>query len=323
MVTNQLQFLSYFAGCTERIDLGTMVVVLPWHQPIRVAEDIALLDQLMGDRRIVLGFGRGAGRREFAGYGVQMAESRGRFLETLEIIKRALGGVRFSFEGEYYTIPETEIRPRCKDPEKLFREMRMAWGSPSSIAVGAAVGLKPMLVPQRPWTAYVPELASYNKLTREAGFSPAGPILCLWMYCAESEDAAAQGAHRYLAEYADSAVRNYELLGTHWDGVPTYENYAAIAQKNRTKTALEVVGDSADLRASNHVWGTPAQCVAKIEHLVQLTGAEEIVLVPMFASMPYEVADASMRLFAKEALPQVHALAAGPLIDEGLAAGVA
>src|SRR5580658_4985631 len=66
MVTNPLQYLTYFAGCTEKVDLGTMVIVLPWHQPIRVAEDIAMLDQLIGDRRIVLGFGRGAGRREFA-----------------------------------------------------------------------------------------------------------------------------------------------------------------------------------------------------------------------------------------------------------------
>jgi alkanesulfonate monooxygenase SsuD/methylene tetrahydromethanopterin reductase-like flavin-dependent oxidoreductase (luciferase family) len=319
MVPNPLQFLTYFAGCTERIELGTMVVVLPWHQPLRVAEDIAMLDHLMGDRRIVLGFGRGAGRREFESYSAKMAESRPRFLETLEIIRRALTG-RFSFDGEFFSIPETEIRPRCKDPQKLFRDMRMAWGSPGSIPVGAEAGLKPMLVPQRPWSAYVPELAQYNKLTREAGFAAAGPIICLWMYCAETEEKAAEGARRYLTEYADSAVRNYELLGHHWDGVPTYENYAAVAAQSRKKTALEVVGDSAELRASNHCWGTPDQCVAKIEHLVELTGAEEVVLVPMFASMSYETANASMRLFAKEALPRVHALQPGRPVDEGLSA---
>jgi len=321
MVTNPLQFLTYFAGCTEKVDLGTMVVVLPWHQPIRLAEDIAMLDQFIGDRRIVLGFGRGAGRREFAGYDVNMAESRPRFLETLEVIRRALAGGRFSFEGQFFKIPETEIRPSCKDPEKLFRDMRMAWGSPGSIPVGATAGLKPMMVPQRPWEAYVPELAQYNKLSREAGFKPAGPILCFWMYCAETSEKGHDGARRYLAEYADSATRNYELLGTHWEGVPSYESYAAgsAAMRSAAKSLEEVIRDSAALRQSNHVWGTPDECMTKIEHVVNLTGAEEVVLVPMFASMSYQEARASMRLFAKEALPRVHALQAGRLVDEKLA----
>ena len=47
MVTNPLQFLTYFAGCTEKIDLGTMVIVLPWHQPLRVAESIVMLEQFL------------------------------------------------------------------------------------------------------------------------------------------------------------------------------------------------------------------------------------------------------------------------------------
>ena len=65
MVPNSLQFLTYMAGRTERVDFGTMVVVLPWHDPIRVAEEIAMLDILAGGRRLTLGFGRGAGRVEF------------------------------------------------------------------------------------------------------------------------------------------------------------------------------------------------------------------------------------------------------------------
>ena len=90
MVPNPLQFLTYMAGRTERVDFGTMVVVLPWHDPIRVAEEIAMLDLLAQGRRVTLGFGRGAGKVEFEGFRTPMGESRERFLESLEIVRRAL-----------------------------------------------------------------------------------------------------------------------------------------------------------------------------------------------------------------------------------------
>ena len=72
MMPDLLQFLSYMAGRTQRIQLGSMVVVLPWHDPIRVAEEIALLDHLSGGR-FILGIGRGAGRVEFDGFRVPMS----------------------------------------------------------------------------------------------------------------------------------------------------------------------------------------------------------------------------------------------------------
>src|SRR6185312_15813218 len=80
MDTNTLQFLTFFAGRTKRIDFGTMVVVLPWHDPIRVAEGAAMLDQFLGGRRLSLGFGRGAAKVEFDGLRIDMDSSRERFL---------------------------------------------------------------------------------------------------------------------------------------------------------------------------------------------------------------------------------------------------
>ena len=79
MVTNPLQLLTYLAGVTDNVDLGTMVIVLPWHNPVRVAEDIAMLDALLGDRQLIAGVGRGLGRREYGGLGVDQNEARGRF----------------------------------------------------------------------------------------------------------------------------------------------------------------------------------------------------------------------------------------------------
>ena len=67
--------LSYFAGRTQRVMLGTGVIVLPWHDPIRVAEQIALLDVLCGGR-CLFGFGRGAASVEYEGFRIPMEEAR-------------------------------------------------------------------------------------------------------------------------------------------------------------------------------------------------------------------------------------------------------
>ena len=74
MCPDVFQFLTYMAAKTEHIQLGSMVCVLPWHDPVRVAEQISMLDNL-SDGRVILGMGRGTGRVEFDGFGVDMGLS--------------------------------------------------------------------------------------------------------------------------------------------------------------------------------------------------------------------------------------------------------
>src|SRR5256884_2633460 len=95
--------LSYYAGRTRRITLGTAVIVLPWHDPVRIAEEIALLDILSGGR-CLLGFGRGAASAEYAGFRIPMEEARPRFVETAQIVVRALSQEVFDWDGEFYKI---------------------------------------------------------------------------------------------------------------------------------------------------------------------------------------------------------------------------
>jgi alkanesulfonate monooxygenase SsuD/methylene tetrahydromethanopterin reductase-like flavin-dependent oxidoreductase (luciferase family) len=114
------QLLSYYAGRTRRIALGTAVIVLPWHDPVRVAEQIALLDILSGGR-CLFGFGRGAASVEYAGFRIPMEEARPRFVEAAQIVVRALSEETFEWDGEYFKIPRTSIRPRpISHPERRF-----------------------------------------------------------------------------------------------------------------------------------------------------------------------------------------------------------
>ena len=123
MITNPLQLLTFFAGATKRIDMGTQVVVLPWHHPLRVAEEITMLQYALRGRSAFIGFGRGAARREFRQLGIDMNESQERFAEEVEIIKLAIGQERFSFKGEHYLLENITMRPRPLDPEALLESL--------------------------------------------------------------------------------------------------------------------------------------------------------------------------------------------------------
>ena len=89
MCPDVIQFLTYMAGRTQRAQLGSMVVVLPWHDPMRAAEEIAMLDNI-SDGRLILGLGRGAGKVEFDGFRLPMDESRQRFVESATLLLQGL-----------------------------------------------------------------------------------------------------------------------------------------------------------------------------------------------------------------------------------------
>ena len=89
MCPDVTQFLSYLAGCTSRIKLGTGAVILPWHDPLRVAEEIALLDYY-SEGRTILGMGRGLARIEYEGFREDMNQSRTKFNEAAQMIVAAL-----------------------------------------------------------------------------------------------------------------------------------------------------------------------------------------------------------------------------------------
>src|SRR5512144_3410884 len=80
MSPSPTHLLAYYAGRTKRVQLGTAVIVLPWHDPVRVAEEIALLDIMCGGR-CLFGFGRGAASTEYEGFRIPMGEARPRFVE--------------------------------------------------------------------------------------------------------------------------------------------------------------------------------------------------------------------------------------------------
>jgi probable F420-dependent oxidoreductase len=105
-----LPMLAAFAARTGRIALGTGVVLAPFHDPLRLAEDAAVVDQLSGGR-LVLGLGIGWREEEFRMFGVPMDERARRTEETVEVLRRAWTGRRFSFEGRSFTYDRVRVTP--------------------------------------------------------------------------------------------------------------------------------------------------------------------------------------------------------------------
>src|SRR5439155_3394590 len=104
MCPDVLQFLTYMAGRTKRVKLGSMVAVLPWHDPLRLAEQIVVLDHLSGGRLIV-GMGRGTGRVEFDGFRTEMGRSRPQFKEAAAAILSALDTGVMEYDGDIVKQP--------------------------------------------------------------------------------------------------------------------------------------------------------------------------------------------------------------------------
>lgn len=301
MVPDVTQFLSYMAGRTERIALGTMVVVLPWHDPVRAAEEISMLDAL-SDGRLILGIGRGAGRIEFDGLRVPQAESRQRFVEAGEIVLRALEEGKVGYDGVFHRIPPRDIRPR---PARSFRGRTYgAMVSPDTAEILARLGVGLLLIPQKPWEEIEQDLLAYRAACRRHRLEARPPVTACWVYCAEDERAAEEGAQRWIGSYWRSAMQHYEIGGEHFRGLKGYEYYGKL-----TEMIAEAGGDLTEQITegfvSTQVWGTPSQCVDKVREIESKVGQDHFVGVFSYGGMPHEEAERSLRLFAREAMPQL------------------
>jgi len=110
-VSASMTVLSYLAARTRHIRLGTAVVVVPWHNPVLVAEQVATLDLLSGGR-VDFGVGKGYRQAEFDGFCIPIAEATERFDEAMEIIRKAwTSNGRFSHHGKRWHYDNIVVEP--------------------------------------------------------------------------------------------------------------------------------------------------------------------------------------------------------------------
>ena len=216
MSPDPTQLLSYVAGRTKRVQLGTAVIVLPWHDPVEIAEKIALLDVVSGGRTI-FGFGRGAATVEYNGFRINMEEARDRFVESAIIIRKGLTQPSFSFDGKYYKIPEVQIRPRpISHPENRFYASSV---SPESAEIMAKLGLGVLIIAQRSWEDTAADYARYRETALANNITPRPPIGLLNVLVSDDAREAAELGNRHLEAMWDSIDNHYHFADGHLRGV--------------------------------------------------------------------------------------------------------
>jgi alkanesulfonate monooxygenase SsuD/methylene tetrahydromethanopterin reductase-like flavin-dependent oxidoreductase (luciferase family) len=303
MCPDVLQFLTYMAGCTERIQLGSMVCVLPWHDPVRVAEQVSMLDALSGGR-VIFGMGRGTGRVEFDGFRVEMPEARSRFAESADMILTGLEQGFVEYDGQYIRQPRVDLRPQ---PHQSFRGRTYAAAiSPESAEIMARMGVGLLIIPQKPWSVHREELAAYRGIYREAnGEEPPPPFCAGWTFVDESADRAEAMARKYIGGYWDSVVQHYEFDQDHLSKTPGYEFHGQMYDRLTEPGGKERM---LDFFLGLQVWGTPEQVYDKIVTIQDNTYNDAYMAVCSYAGMPYEEAERNVQLFAREVMPSLQQL---------------
>src|SRR5579862_1853221 len=255
MCPDVLQYLSYYAGRTRHVKLGSMVVVLPWHDPMRVAEQISVLDH-QSNGRFIFGMGRGLGRVEFDGFGVDQNTARERFVESAQMLLEGLERGWCEFDGKIIKQKRRDIRPR---PFKSFKGRTYAAAvSPESSEIMAKLGIGLLVIPQKPWDAVLEEMGNYRRIYREVNKSePPPPVLAGWTFCDEDAARAEAMARKYIGGYWDTVLKHYELVGDHLSKIKGYESYGAM-QQNISKPGMQDA--MIEFFLGLQIYGTPAQC---------------------------------------------------------------
>ncbi len=284
------------AARTRRLKIGTAVQVLPLCHPLRIAEEAATVDQI-SEGRLIFGVGRSGFPRTYEAYGVPYGESRERFAETLEILKRAWTEDSFSYAGRFYKFDNVRLSP--KPVQKPWPEIRIAANSPDTFPAIGRLG-HGVFVAVRLGTLseLAPNIRAYREAWRAAGHPGDGRVfLRAPVYVADTAEQARREPeesimyfYRYLGErLEDSATRA---------GVRAIEDRAARGRRLQTITYDEALRDKM-------IVGTPE---AVTDRLMQLR--EELGLDGILAEMncgtkiPHERVMRSLQLLCEKVKPR-------------------
>ena len=323
---NPLQYLTWLAAKTKTCRLGTQVVVVPWHDPVRLAEQISVLDNLSGGRAVI-GFGRGLARMEYEGLRVDQSKARELFDEIVPMVMNAME-TGFIEGGEHFKQPRREIRPR---PIRSLRGRAFcAAGTPASMVSAARLGLgrlylgQPMLSSGAPRT-FTPQNAAEANAGQQANDPvsaedawdaawkeshpdqpPTAPFASNLVFIDESKDRAEDLARTYAAKTFRAAVKNYELMSSHHGSIKGYESY-----KNLVMTQ-EDVDRAAQNAVETSLCGDPKTVLEKLDEVRKERQPQGMIPHLYTGGMPHDECMRSIRLFAKTCLQEAKSWPSAP-----------
>jgi alkanesulfonate monooxygenase SsuD/methylene tetrahydromethanopterin reductase-like flavin-dependent oxidoreductase (luciferase family) len=280
-VSATLTLLAWIAARTTRLRLGTAVLVLPWHNPVLLGEQVATLDLLSGGR-LDLGVGKGYRHTEFAGFGIPPEEAVPRFEEALAVLMRALSSdAPFSHRGRFWHFNEVIVEPppyqRPRPP------LWLAAGSASSITACAQGGHN-LLLDQFASPAEIGErIALYRRELEGAGhaFEPMRVAVARNVWVA--------------SDAADRQEAMERQAGVH-------ERLLAISRGSESRPGSHILGysDAPGAREAHSLIGSPEEITEQLAALKD----KGVAYVLLFG----QGSRANFRRFAEEVMPNLEAV---------------
>lgn len=301
--------LSAIAAKTSRIRLGPAVAILPFDNPLRVAEDFAILD-IVSNGRLDFGVGSGYLSHEYAGFSVDASTRREQFDEALSIITQAWRGERFSFEGKFYRVDDLQLNvlPLQKpQPEISIAVLR------NEAAKFVGLQRRGMLMIPYASTEKLDELAetcsayksAYAEATEAVAYAASSPQAgsegaCIVSKSVGTASMPSSAAHNY-APKARFALHTYCGKDTHEArefARPYMERYVRtrLYAKHRPfdlliEKNLIAVGDSAE--------------ILRVARLYKDAGLDDFLMLMNFGGMPSEAVLESMALISEQVIPEL------------------
>src|SRR6185503_7938179 len=275
-VSASLNLLTWVAARTKTLRLGTAVVVLPWHNPVLLAEQAATIDLLSGGR-LEFGVGRGYRHNEFASFCIPIEEAEERFEESLAlIVKSWTSEQRFSHHGKYWHFEDIVVEPPTR--QKPHPPIWMAAGNPDSIRKVARRGAK-LLLDQFASTALTIERFNIYRAEVEAAGKRFDPM-----------DVGVARAF-YVAKDAADKQKAIEAR------LANQQRMSKLADPAGTgKSSMLSFDHTLDAAAESAMFGTPDEVAAKLEAL-RAAGVARVLLNGPAGSRE------NLRRFAREVMP--------------------
>jgi len=287
-LSRPLMYALHLASRTRHIRVGTAVIVLPLHHPLIVAEEIATADLLSGGR-LDVGLGRGYQHYEFARLGLDLADSRARWDEGVDILLLAFSGKPFTYDGKHYKIPETTVFPQ--PAQRPHPPIWVTAQSPESVEATVRRGFNLL---SGGFGISVDRLREFRAVldARLAEAPPARPIRVGTQRAVYVTDSEADA--RAAAEHARWNMRVTLSLRS---GQERVENGRALAVPRPGEASTE------DLLEHFTVIGTPDTCIRQIRRLQEVMRIDHFNASFWFGDLTQDQVLRSMRLFAREVMP--------------------
>ena len=285
-------FLTALARETSRLRLGTAISLLPFENPLRKAEDFAMLD-ILSDGRLNFGVGRGIISKHFEGFRVDPRESRARYEESLAIIRGSWTQDPFSYEGKFWQVPSLSLSPKPvqKPHPPIYRGTLSLESFESAAAAGDNAFIVPWLTGEH--AEVISRVQRYRALLKEHGHTEKRTT-CIFFLFVDPD-------HNVAMRDGRESTHNYTRLFTSF--VPQ-ETLRTFKPEDPLRAFLDFALSMPDHLEERAVVGTPAECRRRLAELNDEFGLDQVAFYFHAGARDVKRARYSLELFANEVMPE-------------------